>query len=94
MLANEWSDFPLGEWGLDLLRFDVENLDDDFSLPDGQKSDIQIMTFTVHKDQQETIEDAISIAKKMGEFTDTGNENSNGNAISRICELFISSQNK
>ena len=94
MLANEWSDLALGEWGLDLPKFDVENLDDDFSLPDGEKWDIQTMTFTVHKDQQETIEDAISIAKKMGEFTDTGNENSNGNAIARICELFISSQNK
>ena len=52
------------------------------------------MTFTVHKDQQETIDDAISIAKKLGEFTDTGNENSNGNALARICELFISSQNQ
>lgn len=37
MLANEWSDLALGEWGLDLPKFDVENLDDDFSLPDGEK---------------------------------------------------------
>jgi hypothetical protein len=59
------------------------------SLPDGDKSPFQQMTFTVSDDQAEQINAAISAAKGMGAFVDTGNENSNGNALARICETFL-----
>lgn len=47
------------------------------------------MTFTVHDEQAIVIRDAPALAKGMGDFVDTQNENSNGNALARICELFI-----
>jgi len=57
-------------------------------LPDSDRAPIQQMTFTVHDDQAEVIREAIAAAKAQGPFVDTGNENSNGNALARICEAF------
>lgn len=50
---------------------------------------IQQMTFVLHDDQAEKIKEAIRVAKEMGPFVDTGNENSNGNAIARVAETFL-----
>lgn len=58
-------------------------------LNDGDKEPFKQITFTLHDEQAEHVNTAISISKKMGAFVDTGNENSNGNALSRVCELFI-----
>ena len=57
-------------------------------LPEGDRAPIQTMTFTLHDDQVVEIKRAISIAKDMGDFVDTGNINGNGNALARVCELF------
>jgi hypothetical protein len=59
-------------------------------LEDGDKKPIQQMTFTLHDDQTNILNEAIEVAKAMGPFVDTGNENSNGNAIARVAELFLS----
>jgi len=59
------------------------------SLPDGDKSPFQQMTFTVADAQAEQVDAAIAAAKKAGPFIDTGNENSNGNALARICETYL-----
>ncbi|MGA1296904.1 MAG: hypothetical protein ACO3X1_16480 [Burkholderiaceae bacterium] len=59
-------------------------------LPSGDREPIQQMTFTLHDDQAEIIKEAIEKAKDMGPFVDTGNENSNGNALARVAELFLS----
>jgi len=59
------------------------------ALPDGEKSPFQQMTFTVSDEQAEQINAALSAAKAQGPFVDTGNENSNGNALARICETFL-----
>jgi hypothetical protein len=59
------------------------------ALPDGDKSPFEQMTFTVHTRQAEIIRDAITKAKAQGPFDDTGNENSNGNALARICESYV-----
>jgi hypothetical protein len=58
------------------------------SLPDGDKSPFEQMTFTVTADQAEEIRRALTKAKGLGGFIDTGNENSNGNALARVCEVF------
>jgi hypothetical protein len=58
-------------------------------LPDGEKPPFQQMTFTLHDDQAQTVKEALERAKKMGEFVETGNENSNGNALARVCEMFL-----
>lgn len=74
----------------DLLSEDVEELDGMPELKDGDKEPLQQITFTLHDDQAELVKEAMEVAKAMGPFVDTGNENSNGNAIARVAELFLS----
>lgn len=63
-------------------------------ITDSDKPDIEQITFLLHKDQANEVRRAMDIAKGMGEFGETGNENSNGNAIARVCELFIMNNEK
>ena len=67
-----------GEWG--------EAWD---GLATGDKAPFQQMTFTLHDEQAEQVKAAIDAAKDMGAFVDSPNENSNGNALARICDLFL-----
>jgi hypothetical protein len=84
-LANEWDADNLEDWGLDILGFDnVEDLGEDFTLPDGDKSPFQQITFTLADEQAEQIKNAISDIKQTDEYKyaeTMGNENSNGNAL-------------
>ena len=58
-------------------------------LPDGGKDPFQQKTFTLHDEQAALVDEAIALAKK-NPLTNTGlNENSNGNAISYICEQWL-----
>lgn len=57
------------------------------NLPDGDREPFQQMTFTVSDAQAETIKRALRAAQAEP-FEDTGNENSNGNALARICEAY------
>jgi len=57
-------------------------------LPDEDRQPFQQMTFTLHDDQAAEVKRAMEAAKKMGGF-DTPNENSNGNALARVCEAFL-----
>jgi len=59
------------------------------TLPSGDRAPIQQVTLTLHDEQVATLKRAIEKARGMGPFVDTGNENSNGNAIARICEKFL-----
>ena len=59
------------------------------ALPDGDRAPFQQMTFTLHDEQAEQVKAALEVAKDMGDFTDSPNENSNGNALARICEIFL-----
>lgn len=66
-----------------------EDLEDAFgALPDGDKSDYETMSFTLHRDQADAVREALERAKGAGPFIDTGNENSNGNALARIAEAY------
>ena len=63
----------------------------DFSgLPNQDRAPFRQVTFTLHDTQFEQVDHALKISKAMGDFVDSENENSNGNAIARICETFIS----
>jgi ParB-like chromosome segregation protein Spo0J len=100
---NELLALELGELGD--LGFDLEltGLSDDelarlvidadeTEMPDlasGDREPLQQMAFMLHDNQAETVRSALDVAKQMGVFVNTGNENSNGNAIARVCELFI-----
>ena len=55
------------------------------------KGDIEQITFTLHTDQAQLIKEALAVSKGMGDFGDTGNTNANGNAITRIVELWLGS---
>lgn len=57
-------------------------------LPDGDRAPFQQMTFTLHDTQAEQVKAALEVAASMGAY-DSPNENSNGNALARICEVFM-----
>ena len=92
--ALDESDFDIVNLGFDgeelsALEFDSgAALDNMPELPDGDKEPFQQMTFTLHDEQAEQVRAAIDAAKGMGDF-DSPNENSNGNAIARVCEAFL-----
>ena len=58
-------------------------------LPDGDRAPFRQMTFILHDAQAEQVFDALKLAKGAGIFVDSPNENSNGNALARICETYI-----
>lgn len=58
------------------------------ALPAGDREPFQQMTFTLHDDQVETVKRALNAAKSKGDF-DGPNENSNGNALARVCEQYV-----
>lgn len=99
LLSLELNDLTDLDFNLDLTGFseiELANLigvtADEVDMPelrDGDKEPFQQITFTLHDDQAQQVKSACDIAKSMGAFTESQNENSNGNAIARVCELFI-----
>jgi ParB-like chromosome segregation protein Spo0J len=94
VLANEWDNEQLEDWGLDLVGFDIDadEYGEDFSLPDGDKSPFQQMTFTLADEQSEQIKNAIADIKATEEYKyaeTMGNENSNGNALYLIIMQWV-----
>jgi hypothetical protein len=86
LLANQWDVEALTDWGLDVGGFDLnaDQFGDEFSLPDGDKSPFQQMTFTLADEQTEQIKNAIADIKATDDYKyceTFGNENSNGNAL-------------
>ena len=88
-VLSEIEEFWLEELKIDFQDMDFDDLSDEFSLPSWDKPEIETVTFTLHRDQNEKVKEAIELSKSMGDFGETGNDNSNGNAIARICEMFI-----
>ena len=85
MLANEWDSVQLAEWGLDVWQNedDIETTDE-FSLPDGEKGNLEQITYTLSSEQSNIIKEAVQEIKHTEEYkyVETyGNENSNGNAL-------------
>lgn len=58
-------------------------------LPTEDRAPFQQMTFTLHDTQAEQVRAAMAAAGKLGDFTDSPNQNSNGNALAFICETFM-----
>jgi hypothetical protein len=101
-LGLEWDADALAELSADLnlqpyfsdtqlseLTGHVATFDAPPQLPSGDKQPFQQMAFVLHDEQVETVKAAIAKSKKIGEFVDSPNENVNGNALARICELFL-----
>ena len=86
LLGSGWESDQLDEWGLDIPKWDIddEDLDDDFSLKDGEKDPFQQITFTLADQQASEIKKKINEIKAHDDFDlveKFGNENSNGNAL-------------
>lgn len=74
--------FKMEQFGFET-AISPDDFTDEFELPDGDKSDICTMTFTVHAEQKSLIEYAISIVEDS--ITETfGNTNKNGNALYEV----------
>ena len=73
-------DFGLEDEGED---YSPDEFGDDFTLPDGDKPEIGVMTFTLHQEQKSLIEYAINICKDDIKET-FGNKNMNGNALYEV----------
>lgn len=98
MLRLELSDLATDDYDVEIIGFTPGELADLMpdvdaaALPDlatDEDNPYQQMTFTLSTLQTETVKAAIGMAKEQGEFVDTDNENSNGNALARICEIYI-----
>ena len=99
LVSAELQDLAALDYDLTLVGWDGEELarllesadplNEMPTLPDGDKAPFQQMTFTLHDTQAEQVSEALRAAKSMGDFTDSPNENSNGNALARICETFL-----
>lgn len=74
---------------LGLESFKADTVDDLPSIPDVERGELRQYAFQVTEDQKAVMDEAVQLSKNMGDFGDTGNSNSNGNAIARICEIFI-----
>ena len=88
ILANEWDEMPLADWGVDMPGFDIspDEYGDDINLKDGDKDPFQQMTFTLADEQAEFIKSQLELSKQMGECETFGNTNTNGNALFNIVQ--------
>jgi ParB-like chromosome segregation protein Spo0J len=98
VLADQLLELDANGWELEELGFvslqppsdtDLQNA---FDALNNDESILEQITFTLHKDQMLTVRSALEASKALGEYGDTGNENSNGNAITRVCELWLGEQ--
>lgn len=67
----------------------MDNPDAWEKIPADERPPFQQMSFILHDSQAERVKEALKIIKATNDFIDSKNENSNGNALSRICELFL-----
>ena len=93
ILANEWDSVQLAEWGLDVWQNedDIET-SDEFSLPDGDKGNLEQITYTLSTEQSNIIKEAVQEIKHTEEYKyieTFGNENSNGNALYLLIQQWV-----
>ena len=88
ILGEELGDlsFDMSEFGFDGDVFD--DYGTDFELPEGDKGNIEQITFTLSTEQAELIRSSLEMVKD--EITETfGNENKNGNAIYEVVRQWV-----
>jgi ParB-like chromosome segregation protein Spo0J len=78
---------------IEALKFDDDAEAEMPELKDGDKEPFQQKTFTLHDDQAEVVDNAITLAR-TNPLADTGlNENTNGNALAFICHQWLEARN-
>ena len=103
MLRLEFAEIGELNFDLELTGFAAEEIasfqfdnDAESEMPklrDGEKEPFQQKTFTLHDEQAEIVDNAITLAR-TSPLADTGlNENTNGNALSLICRQWLEARN-
>lgn len=83
LLADDIGELDFSGFDIDWGIVSPDDYGESFELPDGDKSEICQMTFTLHERQAELIKEAIKEVKD--DITETfGNTNSNGNALYEV----------
>lgn len=78
----ELNDFDLSAFGFELDEISPDGFNNNFELPDGEKSEMEQMTFTLHREQADAIREGLGIAREIGLAVDSPlNSNSNGNLL-------------
>lgn len=81
-------DIDMEDFGFEKLDINIDDYGTDFNLPDGDKGNIEQMTFTLSTEQATLIRSAMDLVKD--EITETfGNENKNGNAIYEVVRQWV-----
>lgn len=95
-LANEWTDEPLNDWGLDVWQPKEEARDEgydtDFSLPDGEKTGLRQVSFSFTDKQAEIVNFGLSVAQYdegYQSFDKDGNDNESGSAMYYIVSCWL-----
>ena len=105
LLKEVLLELDTGAMDMDLTGFDSSELEDLMTqfhvdedelptLPEGDGSGFRQITFTITDAQSLEVGNAIQAAKSSAPFGDTGNENSNGNALARIAENYTSGKSQ
>jgi hypothetical protein len=83
LLADDIGELDFSGFDIDWGIVSPDDYGESFELPDGDKSEICQMTFTLHERQAELIKEAMKNVKD--DITETfGNTNSNGNALYEV----------
>jgi len=78
----------MSDFGFDAGVLDSDEFGTDFELPDGDKGNIEQITFTLASEQATLIRSALDLVKD--EITETfGNENKHGNAIYEVVRQWV-----
>ena len=89
-------DLDLTGFGADEIKAFMFDDDSEAEMPDlndGDKEPFQQKTFTLHDEQAEVVDNAITLAR-TSPLADTGlNENTNGNALALICGEWLEGRN-
>lgn len=81
-LSNLSDDYDMSIFGFENVDLNEDQYGEDFSLPDGDKSEIEQITFTLHHSQAEFIRWALDNITEVSETF--GNTSKNGNAIYEV----------
>ena len=98
ILATQLVDLSEMAWDIEGLGFEkilqasADDWADAFDKTSKEQSQFQQVTFTLSHEQVQTVNEAISASVALGEFPESDNTNRNGNALTRMAEIFLGTQ--
>jgi hypothetical protein len=98
ILATQLVDLSEMAWDIEGLGFEkilqasADDWADAFDKTSKEQSAFQQVTFTLSHEQVQTVNEAITASVALGEFPESDNTNRNGNALTRMAEIFLGTQ--